>query len=95
MSRKELKTFKIERAEDLENELKFLTVKKRSFRNLSDNEEENEARKIIKEIMKEKEDFKTELNNRKKLQIKTIENDFDKLISDLNFEKGLIMEETK
>ena len=95
MSRKELKTFKIERAEDLENELKFLTVKKRSFRNLSDNEEENEARKIIKENMKEKEDFKTELNNRKKLQIKTIENDFDKLISDLNFEKGLIMEETK
>ena len=94
MSRKELKTFKIERAEDLENELKFLTVKKRSFRNLSDNEEENEARKIIKENMKEKEDFKTELNNRKKLQIKTIENDFDKLISDLNFEKGLIMEET-
>ena len=45
--------------------------------------------------MKEIEDFKTEIQNIKKLKIKAIENDFNKLISDLNFGKGLITEETK
>ena len=45
--------------------------------------------------MKEIEDFKTEIRNLQKLKIKTIENDFEKLISDLNFEKELTMEGTK
>ena len=45
--------------------------------------------------MKRIEDFKTKTKNIKKLKLDTIENNFDKLINDLNFEKGLIMEETK
>ena len=45
--------------------------------------------------MKGIKDIKTEIKNIKKLQIKTIENDFDKLISDLNFEKILIMGKSK
>ena len=58
--RKDLKEFKTEKAEDLENELRFLTVKNRSFRKLRDYEEEKEARKIIKKNMKDIEEFKTE-----------------------------------
>ena len=45
--------------------------------------------------MKGIKDIKTEIKNIKKLQIKTMENDFDKLISDLNFEKILIMGKSK
>ena len=60
IARKDLKEFKTEKAEDLENELRFLTVKNRSFRKLRDYEEEKEARKIIKKNMKDIEEFKTE-----------------------------------
>ena len=44
--------------------------------------------------MEEIERFKTKIKN-KKLIIETIEYDSSKLISDLNFEKGLIIKETK
>ena len=44
--------------------------------------------------MEEIERFKTKIKN-KKLIIETIEYDSSKLISDLNFEKGLITKETK
>ena len=47
-AQKELQEFKTEKEEDLDNELRFLTVKNKSFRNLSDYEEEKEARKTIK-----------------------------------------------
>ena len=44
--------------------------------------------------MEEIERFKTKIKN-KKLIIETIEYDSSKLISDLNFKKGLITKETK
>ena len=49
-AQKELQEFKTEKEEDLDNELRFLTVKNKSFRNLSEYEEEKEARKTIKNI---------------------------------------------
>ena len=61
-----MKKFKTEKAEDLQNDLWFLTVKNRFFRKLSDYDEENEARKIIKKNMKNIEEFKTDAKRIKK-----------------------------
>ena len=49
---------------------------------------------MTRKCMEEIERFKTKIKN-KKLIIETIEYDSSKLISDLNFEKGLIIKETK
>ena len=49
---------------------------------------------MTRKCMEEIERFKTKIKN-KKLIIETIEYDSSKLISDLNFEKGLITKETK
>ena len=61
-----MKKFKTEKAEDLQNDLWFLTVKNRFFRKLSDYDEENEARKIIKKNMKNIEEFKIDAKRIKK-----------------------------
>ena len=45
--------------------------------------------------MVEIERFKTKIKGIKKLIIETIEHDSSKLLSDLNFENGLIIEEMK
>ena len=45
MMRKVLEKFRTEKAEELERKLWFLTWKNRSLRNLSDYEEEKEAKK--------------------------------------------------
>ena len=49
---------------------------------------------MTRKCMEEIERFKTKIKN-KKLIIETIEYDSSKLISDLNFKKGLITKETK
>ena len=65
MTRKELEELKIEKAEELEGKLRFLTVTNKSFRKLVDYDEEK-TRKITRKTMKEIEDFKTEIKKIKK-----------------------------
>ena len=55
MTKKALEGFKTEKTEELENKLRFLTVKNRYVRNLSDYEEKKKNdKKNIKEIEKVK-----------------------------------------
>ena len=61
MTRRVLEEFKIEKTEELERKLRFLTVKNRSFKKLSDYEEEKEARKMTSKTMQEIEAFKLEI----------------------------------
>ena len=88
---KVLDEFKTEKTEELKCKLIFLTLTSRSFKKLSDYEEEREARKVTK-CMEEIDRFKTEIKGIKELLIETIECNSSKLRSDLNFEKRLITE---
>ena len=88
--KKVLKEFKTENTEELEWNLKFLTLKCRFFKYLSDYEEERKAREIKRKIV-----FETKIKNIRELIIDAIEYDYDKLIGDLNMEKGLELEQIK
>ena len=88
MTKKVLREFKAEKTEELEWELRFLTLTDRSFKKLSNYEEEKEARKETRKCMKEIERFETKIKNIKELIIEIIEYVCSKIISDLNFEKG-------
>ena len=88
MTKKVLREFKTEKTEELEWELRFLTLTDRSFKKLSNYEEEKEARKETRRCMKEIERFETKIKNIKELIIEIIEYVCSKIISDLNFEKG-------
>lgn len=88
MTKKVLREFKTEKTEELEWELRFLTLTDRSFKKLSNYEEEKEARKETRKCMKEIERFETKIKNIKELLIEIIEYVCSKIISDLNFEKG-------
>lgn len=88
MTKKVLREFKTEKTEELEWELRFLTLTDRSFKKLSNYEEEKEARKETRKCMKEIERFETKIKNIKELIIEIIEYVCSKIISDLNFEKG-------
>ena len=79
--KKVLKEFKTENTEELEWNLKFLTLKCRFFKYLSDYEEERKAREIKRKIV-----FETKIKNIRELIIDAIEYDYDKLIGDLNME---------
>lgn len=61
MTRKAMEEFKIQKIEELERKMRSVILINRSFRKLSDYEEEKDARKITKKSMKEMEDFKTEI----------------------------------
>ena len=50
---------------------------------------------MTRKIMKEIDRFETKIKNIRELIIDAIEHDYDKLVCDLNFEKGLIIEEIK
>ena len=91
MIRKVLYEFKIEKTEELKWKLRFLILTNRSFEKLSDYEEEKEARNVTRKCMEEIDRYR----EHKKTEIETIQYDSSKLISDLNFEKGLITEEVK
>ena len=95
MMRNVLDEFKTENTEDLKLELRFLTLINRSFKKLSDYEEEKEAKKVKENVLEEIDRFKTKIKGIKKLIIETIDHDSSKLISDLNFEKGLITDKIK
>lgn len=88
MTKKVLREFKTEKTEELEWELRFLTLTDRSFKKISNYEEEKEARKETRRCMKEIERFETKIKNIKELLIEIIEYVCSKIISDLNFEKG-------
>lgn len=88
VTKKVLREFKTEKTEELEWELRFLTLTDRSFKKLSNYEEEKEARKETRKCMKEIERFETKIKNIKELIIEIIEYVCSKIISDLNFEKG-------
>ena len=92
MITKVLEEFKTKMTEELEWKLKFLTVKCRIFKDLSDYEEERKARGMTRKIMEEIDIFETKIKNIRELTIDTIEHDYDKLIGDLNIEKGLGIE---
>ena len=76
-------------------ELKILTLRSRFFKYLSDYEEKTKAREITRKIMEEIGIFETKIKNIRELIIDTIEHDYDKLIGDLNMEKGLEIERIK
>ena len=95
MTRKALEKFKIEKTEELERKLRFLTVINRSFRKLSDYEEEKDVRKITRKTMKEIEDFKVEIKRIKKSKNEIIKHKTSKLLYDLKFEKGFEIDEIK
>ena len=61
MTRKAMEEFKIQKIEELERKMRSVTLINRSFRKLSDYEEEKDARKITRKSMEEMEDFKTEI----------------------------------
>ena len=48
MTEKVLEGFKTEKTEELENKLRFLTVKNRYVRNLSDYEEKKKQKKMVR-----------------------------------------------
>ena len=62
MTKKVLREFKTEKTEELEWELRFLTLTDRSFKKLSNYEEEKEARKETRKCMKEIERFETRIS---------------------------------
>ena len=79
---------KTEKTEELECKLRFLTIKSRSFRNLSDYDENKEAKKATRKVMENIDKFETKIRNVSELITDIIEYDYDKLINDLNIEKG-------
>ena len=56
---------------------------------MSDYEEERKAREMTRKIMEEIDIFEIKIKNIRELIIDIIEYDYDKLIGDLNMEKGL------
>ena len=87
--KKVLEEFKTEKAEELEWNLKFLTLKCRFFKCLNDYEEERKAREMTRKIMEEINIFETKIKKIGELIIDTIEYDYDKLIDDFKMKKGL------
>ena len=62
---------------------------------MSDYEEERKAREMTRKIMEEIDIFETKIKNIRELIIDIIEYDYDKLIGDLNMEKGLEIKKSK
>ena len=79
---------KTEKTEKLECKLRFLTISSRSLRNLSDYDENKEAKKATRKVMEKLDKFETKIRNVSELITDIIEHDYDKLINDLNIEKG-------
>ena len=95
MIRKVSAEYRTKKTEELEWELRFLTIKNRYSRNLSDYEEEKEAKKSTRKVMEEMDKFETKIKNIRELIIDTIKHDYDKSTNDLNVEKGLGIERIK
>ena len=61
MIKKLLEDFRTGKIEELEQKLRSLALKNRFFRNLSDYEEEKEAKKATRKVMEEIEKFETKI----------------------------------
>ena len=70
--RKVYQEFKTEKAEELKWDLRFLTIENRCFRNLSNYEEEKEAKKATRKVMEETDKFE------KKEEYKRINNRYNR-----------------
>ena len=68
ITRKRLKNFWAEKTEGLKEELRFLAVTNRSFRNLSNYVEEKKVIRITRDNIKEIEEFETETKRIKKMK---------------------------
>ena len=90
-----MQEFKTEKKEELEWELKILALKCRFFKHLSDYEEEKKAREMTRKIIEEIDIFETKIKKIRELITDTREYNYDKLIGDLNMEKGLEIERIK
>ena len=62
---------------------------------MSDYEEERKAREMTRKIMEEIDIFETNIKTIRELITDTIGYDYDKLIGDLNMEKGLCIKKNK
>ena len=62
---------------------------------MSDYEEERKAREMTRKTMEEIDIFEIKIKNIRELIIDIIEYDYDKLIGDLNMEKGLEIKKSK
>ena len=87
--KKILKEFKTKKTEQLEWELRFLTLKCIFCKYLSDYKKEREAIEVRRKIMEEIDIFEMKIKKIRELIIITIEYDYDKLIGDLSMEKRL------
>ena len=61
MIKKLLEDFRTGKIEELEQKLRSLALKNRFFRNLSDYEEEKEAKKATRKVMEEIDKFETKI----------------------------------
>ena len=61
MIKKLLEDFRTGKIEELEQKLRSLMLKNRFFRNLSDYEEEKEAKKATRKVMEEIDKFETKI----------------------------------
>ena len=75
--------------------IKIFNNKKQIFQKSNDFKEEKEAKKLTRKVVEEIDKFETKIKNIRELIIDTIEHDYDKLINDLNIEKGLEIERIK
>ena len=66
-------------------EIKIFSARSKSFKKLSDYEEEKKARKVTRKCREEIDRFETKIKNIRELIIDTTEYDCGELISDLNF----------
>ena len=73
----------------MEWKLWFLAVECRFFKDLSNYEEEKEAKEMTGKIMEGIDIFEPKIKNIRDLIIDTIQHDYDKLIGDLNMKKRI------
>ena len=92
---KKLDVKKIDGLEELERKLKFVAIKNRFLGRPNSFKEELKLKKITRKKINEMEKLETEIKEMKRLKIKATELKSSKLLSDLNIEKGLEIEEIK
>ena len=89
MIKQVLEEIRREKTEEVEWKERFLMVKCRNFKNLSDYEEGKKVREAVRKIMEELNIFEIKLKNIRDLLIDAIEQDYNKLVGDLNMKKDL------
>ena len=93
-AKKTLEEFKTEK-KNLENKLKLLKVANRSFKVISDFEEEQEAKKLARKYTKGIEEFNTELKKIRKTKEDIIRHETTRLLNDSIMKKEIKKDELK